>query len=162
MDGQLQLHILPMSKTRQSHEKAVGQQEECPWTTCLTVALPFASWSHILLGCHILSWKPQTQEPPPKLGLAQAPTHLGPNPGIQGYGAAEGASLGCGHHVATEEEAEAHVTLRARGQHAHTAALGCVALDEFHGVGVRPQIQMAALQLEHMLRDRSPFSGTQP
>ncbi|XP_025769629.1 endoglin [Puma concolor] len=73
---------------------------------------------------------------------------------ISGYGAAEGASRGCGHHVATEEEAEAHVTTRARGQQAYTAALGYLALDELHGVRVRPQIQLAAVQLEHELRDR--------
>ena len=87
-------------------------------------------------------------------GLSPAPTHQGPSAETQGYSAAEDASRGHGHHVATEEEAEAHVTTRARGQQAHTAALGCLALDEFHDFHVRPQIQLAAVQLDRELRDR--------
>lgn len=35
------------------------------------VALPLASWSHIL-GSHIQSWKPWTWKPPLKLCWAQA------------------------------------------------------------------------------------------
>lgn len=42
---------------------------------------------------------------------------------------------------------------RARGQQAHAAALGFLALDEFHELHVGPQVQLAALQLDHELRE---------
>lgn len=97
--------------------------------------------------------KPPDRKATLDIGPGSGPTHQRRRPKTQGYGAAEGASLGCGHHVATEEEAEPHVTMRAWGQQAHTAALGCIALDEFHSVCLRPQIQLAAVQFEHELRD---------
>lgn len=75
-------------------------------------------------------------KPPLKLGWAWPPLTRDPNPGMHGHRAAEDASRGHGHQVATEEEAEAYVTTRARGQQAH-AACSFWPLDEFHDFHVR-------------------------
>ena len=142
-------------KTQHSHPKAVGWQKESPWypeATCLPVAVFCSLVPHPPDLSH-----PFLKTPDPEAtleaGLGPAPTHQGPNPGMHGHRATEDASRGHGHHVAAEEEAEAYVTTRARGQQAHAAALGFLALDEFHDFHVGPQVQLAALQLDHELRD---------
>lgn len=153
-DGWGQQQILLMSEIQQSHQTAAG------WHKVRLVARSHTPVWFCPLPAAPITWAVTSLpgNPGPKATLeaelGSGSTHQGPSPRAQGYGAAEGASCGCGHHVATEEEAEAHVTTRAWGQQAYTAALGYLALDELHGVRVRPQIQLAAVQLEHELRDR--------
>lgn len=104
-------------------------------------------------GLSCLFLKPPDPKATLDIGPGPGPTHLIPRTKKQGDRTVEDASLGGGHHVATEEKAEALVTMRAWRQQAHTAAFGCLALDEFHGVCPSSQIQLAAVQCEGELRD---------
>ena len=135
--------------TREKTQHSCGVAEKMPHAClgpCLLPAGPTSFWA-------IASLETPDPEVALEAGPGPGPTHQGPSPGTQGYGAAEDARRGHGHYVATEEEAEAHVPTRARGQQAHTAALGFLVLDEVHHFHVRPQIQLAAVQLGHELRD---------